>query len=208
MPPAGRVLSRLGAARRRLSQTQVGLKSELLGGRLAMNVEAFRMREKNRLAGVPGVSLVSVPGIAVDGAEFELTGRPRPELDLHLGLALMSGRSQGNLPLGYTPARALRVLARYRLPGALLPDSSLGLAAMANSSTRVYAFSGTPGNPYLRLPGGAHVDLSLERRFGPWFIQAAVSNVFDRQFYGTVSSPDSVPVLPGRSASLTATFRD
>ena len=49
---------------------------------------------------------------------------------------------------------------------------------------------------------------SLERRFGPWSIQAAVTNVFDRQFYGTVSSPDSVPVLPGRSASLTATFGD
>jgi hypothetical protein len=33
--------------------------------------------------------------------------------------------------------------------------------------------------------------------------------VFDRQFYGTVSDPRSiVPVLPGRSASLTATFRD
>jgi hypothetical protein len=36
----------------------------------------------------------------------------------------------------------------------------------------------------------------------------AVSNVFDRQFYGPVSSPDSVPVLPGRSASSTATFRE
>lgn len=191
-----------------LGQTQVGLKSELLEGRLAMNVEAFRLREKNRLVGVPGVSLQSVPGIAVDGAEFELTGRPRPELDLHLGLALMSGRSQGNLPLGYAPARALRLLARYRLPGSWLPDSSLGLAAMANSSTRVYAFSGTPGNPFLRLPGGGHVNLSLERRVGPWTLSAAVNNLFDRQFYDTVSDPASVPVLPGRSATLTATFRD
>ncbi len=191
-----------------LGQTQVGLKSELLGGRLAVNAEVFRLREKNRLVGVPGVSLQSAPGIAVDGAEFELTGRPRPELDLQLGLALMGGRSQGDVPLGYAPARALRLLARYRLPESWLPDSSLGLTAMANSSTRVYAFSGTTGNPFLRLPGGGHVNLSLERRLGPWTLSAAVTNLFDRQFYDTVSDPAFVPVLPGRSATLTATFRE
>lgn len=191
-----------------LNQTQVGLKSEWLGGRLALNAEAFRMREKNRLVGVPGVSLNTVPGLSVDGAEIELTGRPRPELDLNMGLTFMTGRSQGDLALGYMPARSLRLLARYRLPESWLPDSSLGLAAMANSSTRVYAFSGTPGNPFLRLPGGGHVNLSLERLLGPWTLSAAVNNLFDRQFYDTVSNPAFVPVLPGRSATLTATFRD
>ena len=61
----------------------------------------------------------------------------------------------------------------------------------------------------LRLPGGARFDLSLERTMGPWSVTAAVGNVFDRPFYGTVSDPRSiVPVLPGRSFSLTATFRE
>jgi len=191
-----------------LRQTQAGLKSELLDGRLALTFEAFRMREANRLLGSPGVSLVSLPGAAVNGAEFELTGRPHPGLDLHLGLALTGGRSQGNLPLGWVPARALRLLARYQLPEAVLMDARLGLAAMASSSTRVYGLSGAAGDPYLHLPGGARIDLSLERRFGPWSVNAAVSNVFDRQFYGTVSDPAAVPVLPGRRATLTATFRN
>lgn len=201
-----------------LRQVQVGTKSDLLGGRLALTVEAFRLRELNLLHGIEGETLQSVPGTAVNGAELELTGRPTPALDLHLGLALMGGRTPSvfvlgaptgpGAPLGWVPARALRLLARYQLPEAVLPDARLGLAAMANSSTRVYGLSGAAGDPYLHLPGGTRIDLSLERRFGPWSVNAAVSNVFDRQFYDTVSDPASIPVLPGRSATLTATFRD
>ena len=203
-----------------LRQIQVGTKSDLLGGRLALTVEAFRLRESNLLHGIEGESLQSVPGTAVNGAELELTGRPTPALDLHLGLALMGGRTPSvfvpgvpsgpGAPLGWVPAASMRLLARHRLPERVLSNTRLGLAAMVNSSTRVYSFDQATGNPVLlRLPGGARIDLSLERTAGPWSLTASVTNVFDRQFYGTVSDPTSIiPVLPGRSAALMATFRD
>ena len=40
--------------------------------------------------------------------------------------------------------------------------------------------------------GRARVDLSLERTMGSWSLVAAVGNVFDRPFYGTVCDPRSI----------------
>ncbi len=51
----------------RLRQFQLRTRSGLLGGRLALTVEAFRLRELNVLHGFEDGSLQSVPGTAVDG---------------------------------------------------------------------------------------------------------------------------------------------
>ena len=57
------------------------------------------------------------------------------------------------------------------------------------------------------LPGGARLDLSLERMFRPWALNAYVHNVFDRQLYETQSSQGYIPLEPRRSFGLTATYK-
>jgi outer membrane receptor protein involved in Fe transport len=59
----------------------------------------------------------------------------------------------------------------------------------------------------LALPGGAQLDLSLERLFGRWAVNASVHNVFDRQLYETQSTPGFIPLEPRRSVGLTATYK-
>ena len=60
----------------------------------------------------------------------------------------------------------------------------------------------------LVLPGGAQLDLSLERVFGPWAVNMFVHNVFDRQLYETqASAPGTIPLEPRRNFGLTATYK-
>ena len=58
------------------------------------------------------------------------------------------------------------------------------------------------------LPGGAQMDLSWLRSTGPWTFNAALRNVFDRSSYGTASDTRYIPLLPGRSVGLTATYKE
>jgi len=62
-------------------------------------------------------------------------------------------------------------------------------------------------SPYM-LPGGAQLDLSWQRSFGPWSITGFVNNVFDRQLYSAAINTTYLPLQPGRSLTLTAAYRD
>ena len=110
------------------------------------------------------------------------------------------------VPAGGVPRRSLHLLASHHLQGANGPGSTLGVAVHATSSTRVGAANFAPSEGV--LPGGAQVDLSWLHSAGPWTFNAALRNVFDRSVYGTASDARHLPLLPGRSVSLTATYKE
>ena len=158
------------------------------------------------------------PRRVVDGLEIDLAGRPWPALDVQLGLGYMRandllptqpGVAQAEIyvPAGAIPARSMHLLSRYTLPERWMPNTRLGLAARARSSS--FAIPPNPMLPgaQLVLPGGAQLDLSLERLFGPWALNVFVHNVFDRQLYETQSSPGYIPLEPRRSFGVTATYK-
>lgn len=196
----------------KLRQAQVGAKFQWSGGRLASTVEAFRLRHTD----LAYSSSLVLPGRSVDGLEFDLSGRLRPDLDLNLGLTFMRG--SGVLPtldglsgrtvaLAGVPTRSLSLLARYQVPDWMWAQSRLGIGLRAESS-RVAAFNFNDPQFLLILPGGTQVDLSLERLLGPWTLNAFVRNAFDRQLYGAQADPRYVPLQPKRSVGLTATYRN
>lgn len=196
----------------KLRQAQIGGKFQWLGGRLVSSVEAFRLRQTD----LPYNSSLVLPGRSTDGLEFEFSGRLRPSLDMSLGLTFMRGSEVVPTPdflagqtvaLTAVPARSMYLLARYKLPETLLPQTRLGLGLRADSS-RVGAVNFDAPQFLFILPGGAQVDLSLERLLGPWTMNAFVRNAFDRQLYGTQADPRFVPLQPGRSFGLTATYKD
>ncbi len=196
----------------KLRQSQVGAKFQWPGGRMASSVEAFRLRQTD-LSYSPSLVL---PGRAVDGLEFEFSGRLRPDLDLNLGLTFMRGSevvptpdflSGQTVALTGVPARSLFLLARYHLPEWMLAQSRLGIGLRTESS-RVAAFNFDNPQFLLTLPGGTQLDLSLERLLGPWTLNAFVRNAFDRQLYGAQADPRYIPLLPKRSFGLTAAYRD
>jgi iron complex outermembrane recepter protein len=208
----------------RTRQVQAGLKLDLLDDNLALTLEAYRTEQIN----VPSLADLSVPNgmgrffitprRVAQGLEIDLAGRPWPGLDLQLGLSFMRAEDQLaeppgspyaglHVPAGAIPARSMHLLARHRLPEHWLPRTNLGVAFRARSSS--FAVPPNPAQPgyQLALPGGAQLDLSLERLFGRWAVNAFVHNVFDRQLYGTQSTPGFIPLEPRRSVGLTATYK-
>jgi iron complex outermembrane recepter protein len=206
----------------RMRQVQAGLKLDGPDRRLAMTVEVFRIRILNQ-AFVTNEGLRLLPGRYVNGLEAELSGRPVPALDLTAGLTVMGTNDvlyRYRMPASADlesfeaastaiPARSLNVLARYRLPDDLLAGSRLGLGLRAASSTLV----GPPPQlaapqPEYRLPGGALLDLSLERTFGPWAVNMFVNNLLDRRLFSPSYQLTYLPLQPGRQIGLTATYKD
>ncbi len=206
----------------RMRQAQAGLKLEWPERRLALTVEAFRIRILDQVF-VTNEGLRLLPGRYVNGLEAELSGRPVPALDLTAGLTVMRANDvlyRYRMPASpelepfealsaAIPARSLNVLARYRLPDDLLANSRLGMGFRAASSTQV----GPPPQfaapqPEYRLPGGAVLDLSLERVWGSWALNAFVTNVFDRRLFSPSYQLTYLPLQPGRQIGLTATYKD
>lgn len=193
-----------------LRQVQLGLKGSLLDQRVSWTAEVFRLRESNVKFYAGGVSGA---GRSVSGMELELAGRPVPRLDLNLGWAYLRATDTplgpdgfAEVPAGGVPRQTLHLLAWYRLSGAAGAGSSLGVAWHATSSTRVGPLNFAPSQ--VVLPGGAQLDLSWLRSAGPWSFDASLRNVFDRTLYGTASDTRYIPLQPGRSLSLTATYRE
>lgn len=210
----------------RTLQLQGGLKADLLDNRVALTLEAYRTDQTN----VPNAPIFGLPDAqqrpffisprrVVEGLEIDLSGRPWPALDVQLGLSFMRakdmlptsrGAPPGGLfvPAGGIPARAMNLLARYRLPETWMPRTSLGLGLRARSSS--FSIPPNPAQPGLQLvlPGGAQIDLSMQRTFGPWTLNAFVQNLADRQLYETqAGSPGSIPLEPRRSFGVTATYK-
>jgi len=192
-----------------LHQVQLGLKGEAPGGRLSCTMEVFRLRETDVRFYALGVA---GPGRSVDGLELELAGRPAERLDLKLGWTYLDATDTPLgpdglvvVPAGGVPRRSIHLLARYHQQGADGPGATLGVAVHATSSTLVGPANFAPSQ--VVLPGGAQVDVSWLRNAGPWTFNAALRNVFDRRLYGTASDVRYLPLLPGRSVSLTLTYR-
>jgi len=205
---------------RKLRQTQAGTKLELLERRLALTLEAFRLRQLTTLKSsseLPDSGLFALPGRSSTGVEAELSGRVSPALDMHLGLNLIRARDavpgpdsaplqSVESPATGIPERSLHLLARYRLPATEPVHHSVGLAFRAYSSSWVVPPDPSGGPSGLRLPGGAQFDLSWTREAERLALRVSIKNLFDRQLYGTQSTPGYIPLQPRRSVGLTATF--
>jgi iron complex outermembrane receptor protein len=205
---------------RELRQTQAGTKIDLLERRLALTLEAFRLRQRTKLQRsdeLPGSGVFTVPGRSVNGVEAELAGRVSPALDILLGLNVIRARDvvmgpdpavpQGvESPATGLPERSMFLLGRYRLPGAGPMRNSLGLGFRAYSSSWVVPPDPAGDPSGLRLPGGAQFDVSWTRTAQRWSLRLSIDNLFNRQLYGTQSAPGHIPLQPGRSVGITATF--
>jgi len=205
---------------RKLRQTQAGTKLELLDRRLALTLEAFRLRQLTTLQSsteLPDSGIFTLPGRSSNGVEAELTGRVSPALDIHLGLNFIRTRDvvpgpdsapqQGvELPAAGVPKRSMYLLARYRLPETEPARDSVGIAFRAYSSSWVVAPYPAVDSGQLSLPGGAQLDLSWMRATDHWSLRLSVENLLDRQLYGLQSEPGSIPLEPRRSFCIATTF--
>jgi iron complex outermembrane receptor protein len=207
----------------RMAQVQLGTRVNLMDRRMTLSAEAFRIRKLDRVID-DGSQRAAVAGRYVNGLELELAGRPAPAWDLSLGFALTRARDLnyvGNsvedvqtfeTRTAGIPIRALQLLSRWRLPDSVSRDTHLGIGLRATSSHLV----GIPDNVIqlgvraadYPLPGGAQLDLSLERGFGPWVLRGFVHNLTDQRIYSPAYEVTYLPLQPERHFGLSLSYKD
>jgi outer membrane receptor for ferric coprogen and ferric-rhodotorulic acid len=184
--------SQMDAQRRTLeprvgSQVELGAKGVFLDGRLNASAAVFNARDRNRALATDVIDVYVPAGeVKVRGVEFEIGGRPLPELNLTAGYTFLRTEYGAHPTLEgaewstFEPKHSLKLYARWQ--PAWMRGLFVGGGVTASSAL---LGAGTPG---LREQGGyavanAQLGYALDRRLA---VTLAVNNVFDRTYWARV----------------------
>ena len=176
---------------------EIGIKGELLDGRVNSSLALFNIRQRNRAQVDPaypcaGMNCFYIGGGEVEsqGVELEISGRPMKGLDVSLAYTfntskyLEDAQSQGQPFSSFSPKHIARLWANYTFPwdnGRL----SAGLGVQAQSAYTVQS-----GGLTLRQGGYALASARLGYRINHNLSAALhVNNLFDRRYYQSLSGP-------------------
>ena len=184
--------SQMDAQRRTLeprvgSQVELGAKGVFLDGRLNASAAVFNARDRNRALATDVIDVYVPAGeVKVRGVEFDIGGRPLPELNLTAGYTFLRTEYGAHPTLEgaewstFEPKHSLKLYARWQ--PAWMRGLFVGGGVTASSAL---LGAGVPG---LREQGGyavanAQLGYALDRRLA---VTLAVSNVFDRTYWARV----------------------
>lgn len=184
--------SQMDAQRRTLdprvgSQVELGAKGVFLDGRLNASAAVFNARDRNRALATDVIDVYVPAGeVKVRGVEFEIGGRPLPELNLSAGYTFLRTEYGAHPTLEgaewstFEPKHSLKLYARWQ--PAWMRGMFVGGGVTASSAL---LGAGVPG---LREQGGyavanAQLGYALDRRLA---VTLAVNNVFDRTYWARV----------------------
>ncbi len=177
---------------------ELGVKGELMGGRVNTSIAVFRIDQKNRaqqdLAGICSVGdvcYISSGKVRSQGVEAEISGEVLPGWQVFAGytfnsLKFLDDTSVSNTNFGrtFTPKHMLRLWSDYRLPGEL---SAWTLGAGVNYQSGSY--TETRGVRVSQSPyavWNARVSYKINKN---WTAALNVNNVFDKTYYQTIGAP-------------------
>jgi len=194
------------------ANTELGLKGELLDGRLNTSLSLYRVVQKGRAvldARYPtsetlfagACCYVNAGKVVSQGTDMEVSGEIAKGVNLYAGYTFNHNqdKTQNAVFSTITPKHSLKFFSTWQLPdaasawkigGGMTVNSKQyvsGSAASWNESARNW----TGGSvPYKYAQGGYAVwNLMAEYRFDPnWTLTLNLDNVFDKWYYRTVGS--------------------
>ncbi|KGD89859.1 hypothetical protein JL37_17950 [Achromobacter sp. RTa] len=192
-------------------QVEAGVKGEFFGGALNASLAAFQVRDENRATLAPDSTTVYVANGKTRnrGIELQLSGQVSPGWNVYAGYTWLQTRVDQSATYdsnvtAVAPRHLLRLWTDYRLPGQW-NQYTVGAGVNVQSSTYV-AFPQYNG-ARLQQGGYATVDLKLGYEINRHLDAALnVTNLFDRKFYQTISSPRSQNVF-GEPRAFMLTLR-
>ncbi|MGN6318582.1 TonB-dependent siderophore receptor [Trinickia sp.] len=186
----------------RSEQIETGVKFDLLDDKLYATAAVYRVRNDFSIGVDPANPLYAsqAPGQHSRGFEFDVQGEALPGWNVIGTLTVASANADsGDTGSPGIPARSASLWSTY----AFSHDPSRGWSVGGG----IFCHSREPTDmPGYTLPGDARVDATIFYRAKHWSAQLGMRNVFDRRLYGASMHAIAVPVLPGRSVTLTTTF--
>lgn len=178
---------------RRARQFELGLKGELLDGRLQAQAALFRIDERDRALADPALPSAFIAGgqVRSEGLELQLKGRPTARWELQAGYAYTRTRylrapvaEQGQAFAPYTPRHALQLGTDYRWGQG--PWRGLSLGGGLSWRSRFYAQAGN-----VQVVSGRyalvrmHLGYAFDRHLQ---LDLAIENLLDKRYYEQVSA--------------------
>lgn len=186
----------------RSEQIETGVKFDLLDDKLYATAAVYRVRNNFSIGADPAnpIYAAQAPGPHSRGFEFDVQGQALPGWNVIGTVNVESSNAGGadtNSPA--VPARSASLWSTY----AFSHDPARGWSVGGG----IFCHSREPTDmPGYTLPGDARVDATVFYRAKRWSAQLGVKNLFDRRLYGASMHAIAIPVLPGRTVTLTTTF--
>ena len=172
---------------------EMGLKADLLDGRLRASAAIFRIEQDNFAVAdqgyfVPGTTNPAyrgAKGTVSEGYEIEMQGQVVQDWDLSLGWSEFSAEDAHNKPVvAHHPRRVLRLSTKYTLPDSLDNISIGGSLRRESQTLQTDINPGTHQTETVGQPAYVLVNLfgryTLNHRTS---IQLNVNNIFDETYY-------------------------
>jgi outer membrane receptor for ferric coprogen and ferric-rhodotorulic acid len=177
---------------------EVGVKGELLDGKVNTALALFRIDQSNRAeedlvnpCSVGAYCYVSSGKVRSQGLDAEISGEVARGWQLYAGYTLSSFKYLDNTSNAgvdfastYTPKHMLRVWTDYRLPGALSAWNIGGGVNFQTESSRVVGTI-TDVQPSYAV-WTARVGYKIDNN---WSVALNVANLFDKTYYQTIGAP-------------------
>jgi len=195
---------------------EIGIKGELLDGRLNAAAALFRLEQTNLARAdesVPfdmnnacgGTCYEAADKIVSQGADLSLAGEIAPGWNVSAGYTFVdseyaSGEQKGERYMSTLPRHSLRLASSYRIP-----DTRWTVGG----NVRAYSPLRNQGDGYdIRRGGLVLVGLMAKYRISPQAdVNLVVDNLFDRRYYATVDSLYYTPFGAPRSFSVSLKYR-
>jgi outer membrane receptor for ferric coprogen and ferric-rhodotorulic acid len=188
-------------------QVEAGVKGEYLDGALNASFAAFEIRDENRATLSPDSTTVYTANGKTRNRGFELqvNGEIRPGWNVYAGYTWLQTRvdqsaSYDSNVTAVAPRHLLRVWTDYRLPG---DWNRWTVGGGVNVQSRTYVAFPQYNGARLEQGGYATVDMKLGYEINRNLdVALNVTNLFDRKYYATISSPRSQNIFGEPQAFL------
>lgn len=192
-------------------QIEAGIKGEYLDGALNASLAVFEIRDENRATLSPESTTVYTANGKTRNRGFELqvNGQLRPGWNVYAGYTWLQTRvdqtaSYDSNVTAVAPRHLLRLWTDYRLPGA---GNRWTLGGGVNVQSSTYVAFPQYNGARLEQGGYATVDVKVGYEISRNLdVALNITNLFDRKYYATISSPRSQNVF-GEPQAVLLTLR-
>jgi iron complex outermembrane receptor protein len=202
----------------RSEQTEVGVKADLLDGRLSGTVAFYDIKKKNVLVGT-GTTSPSGNPIAIlsglqqsKGVEVNVAYLPRPNWQIQAGYTYIDARVKTSATativgalLDNTPHNAASLWTRYNFTQERLKGLGVGFGWVYTGMRQAVVTNVAASR--FQLPSYTRADIGLYYRKGRWDYALNVSNVSDRVYISGAMPGGADRINPGDPRRLSLSIR-
>jgi iron complex outermembrane recepter protein len=186
----------------RSAQVETGVKLNLLDDKLYATAAVYHVSNDYSIGADPTNPFFAAkaPGQHSRGFEFDIQGQVLPGWNVIGTLSVANATADGgDGPAPAVAARSASLWSTYEFRSEALRGWGVGGG--------IFCHSREPTDlPGYSLPGDARVDATVFYRAKHWSARLGIKNAFDRRLYGASMHAIYIPVLPGRTVTLTTTF--